>query len=52
MAYRTRPRDESHRFRDELSYWTDLAETLEQGLFDGLFIADLRAYMTVLSEQY
>ncbi|CAB1213738.1 LLM class flavin-dependent oxidoreductase [Acinetobacter bouvetii] len=36
----THPRDESHRF-NELSYWTDLARTLEQGLFDGLFIADI-----------
>ncbi|WP_298145137.1 LLM class flavin-dependent oxidoreductase [uncultured Acinetobacter sp.] len=36
----THPRDQSHRF-NELSYWTDLAQTLEQGLFDGLFIADI-----------
>lgn len=36
----THPRDQSYRF-DELSYWTDLAKTLEQGLFDGLFIADI-----------
>ena len=36
----THPRDESHRF-NELSYWTDLAQTLERGLFDGLFIADI-----------
>ena len=36
----THPRDESHRF-NELGYWTDLAQTLEQGLFDGLFIADI-----------
>ena len=36
----THPRDESHRF-NELSYWTDLAKTLEAGLFDGLFIADI-----------
>lgn len=36
----THPRDESHRF-NELSYWTDLALTLEKGLFDGLFIADI-----------
>ena len=36
----THPRDESHRF-NELSYWTDLAKTLEKGLFDGLFIADI-----------
>ena len=34
------PRDESQHF-NELSYWTDLAQTLEQGLFDGLFIADI-----------
>ena len=34
------PRDESHRF-NELGYWTDLAKTLERGLFDGLFIADI-----------
>ena len=36
----THPRDESYRF-NELSYWTDLAKTLEKGLFDGLFIADI-----------
>ena len=36
----THPRDDSHRF-NELSYWTELAKTLELGLFDGLFIADI-----------
>ncbi len=36
----THPRDESHRF-NELSYWTEQAKTLENGLFDGLFIADI-----------
>ena len=36
----THPRDQSHRF-NELSYWTELAQTLERGLFDGLFIADI-----------
>ncbi|MFP5066016.1 LLM class flavin-dependent oxidoreductase [Acinetobacter pittii] len=36
----THPRDESHRF-NELSYWTEQAKTLESGLFDGLFIADI-----------
>lgn len=36
----THPRDQSFRF-DQLSYWTDLAKTLEKGLFDGLFIADI-----------
>lgn len=34
------PRDESHRF-NALNYWIDLAKTLERGLFDGLFIADI-----------
>ncbi|SDC15265.1 LLM class flavin-dependent oxidoreductase [Acinetobacter boissieri] len=36
----THPRDQSYRF-NELNYWTDLAKTLERGLFDGLFIADI-----------
>lgn len=36
----THPRDQSYRFH-ELSYWTELAQTLEKGLFDGLFIADI-----------
>ncbi|MHA3060121.1 LLM class flavin-dependent oxidoreductase [Acinetobacter sp. ANC 4636] len=36
----THPRDQSYRF-DELNYWTDLAKTLEKGLFDGVFIADI-----------
>ncbi|OTG85380.1 LLM class flavin-dependent oxidoreductase [Acinetobacter sp. ANC 4558] len=34
------PRDESYRF-NQLNYWTELAQTLEKGLFDGLFIADI-----------
>ncbi|TDV06763.1 LLM class flavin-dependent oxidoreductase [Paraburkholderia caballeronis] len=34
------PDDQSHRYTD-LRYWTDLAVTLERGLFDGLFIADV-----------
>ncbi|TMW70750.1 LLM class flavin-dependent oxidoreductase [Alteribacter natronophilus] len=36
----THPEDESHRFND-LSYWTDLAKTLEDGGFDGIFFADV-----------
>ncbi|HGH0781116.1 TPA: 5,10-methylene tetrahydromethanopterin reductase, partial [Staphylococcus pseudintermedius] len=24
-----------------LKYWTDIAQTLERGLFDGIFIADV-----------
>ncbi|ASF11058.1 putative FMNH2-dependent monooxygenase [Nocardia brasiliensis NBRC 14402] len=34
------PDDQSHRYK-ELSYWTDLARLLEQGRFDGIFIADV-----------
>lgn len=36
----THPRDQSTQF-NQLDYWTDLAKTLEAGLFDGLFIADI-----------
>jgi FMN-dependent oxidoreductase (nitrilotriacetate monooxygenase family) len=36
----THPRDQSHRYTD-LAYWTTLARTLEAGLFDGLFLADV-----------
>ncbi|MFF0818194.1 LLM class flavin-dependent oxidoreductase [Rhodococcus sp. NPDC003318] len=34
------PQDQSHRYTD-LRYWTELAQLLERGLFDGLFIADV-----------
>ncbi|WP_298253640.1 LLM class flavin-dependent oxidoreductase [uncultured Arthrobacter sp.] len=34
------PDDQSWRYKD-LRYWADLARTLEKGLFDGLFIADV-----------
>lgn len=34
------PKDQSARYKD-LSYWTDLAKTLEKGKFDGIFIADV-----------
>ena len=36
----THPRDRSSRYTD-LDYWTDLAQLLERGCFDGLFIADV-----------
>lgn len=36
----THPRDQSTRY-NTLPYWTDLARTLERGLFDGLFLADI-----------
>ncbi|AHJ64339.1 Dibenzothiophene sulfone monooxygenase [Granulibacter bethesdensis] len=34
------PRDRSGTY-NTLGYWTDLAQTLERGLFDGLFLADV-----------
>ncbi|ANA35303.1 Dimethyl-sulfide monooxygenase [Ralstonia mannitolilytica] len=36
----THPRDRSADY-NTLEYWTDQARTLERGLFDGLFIADI-----------
>ncbi|MDV5141972.1 LLM class flavin-dependent oxidoreductase [Chimaeribacter arupi] len=36
----THPHDHSADF-NQLSYWTGLAQLLEQGLFDGIFIADI-----------
>ncbi|EHS52653.1 FMN-dependent oxidoreductase, nitrilotriacetate monooxygenase family [Rhizobium sp. PDO1-076] len=36
----THPRDQSTEF-NTLRYWTDLARTLERGLFDGIFLADI-----------
>ncbi|MET1053591.1 MAG: LLM class flavin-dependent oxidoreductase [Mycetocola sp.] len=34
------PDDQSHRYTD-IDYWTELAQLLERGKFDGLFIADV-----------
>lgn len=42
----THPRDQSWRY-NTLDYWTSLACTLERGLFDGLFIADIIGYYDV-----
>lgn len=36
----THPRDRSAEYKT-LDYWTSLARTLERGLFDGIFIADI-----------
>ena len=36
----THPRDRSQDYTD-LDHWTNLARTLEHGLFDGLFLADI-----------
>lgn len=42
----THPRDRSTEYHT-LKYWTDIARTLERGLFDGLFIADVVGYYDV-----
>ncbi|MCH4249117.1 MAG: LLM class flavin-dependent oxidoreductase [Acinetobacter populi] len=34
------PRDRSWQYKD-IEYWTDLAQILEKGIFDGIFIADV-----------
>lgn len=34
------PRDQRHRYTS-MVYWMDLARTLERGLFDGIFLADV-----------
>lgn len=43
----THPRDQSLRYR-ELRYWTDYAQRLERGLFDGIFFADVVGVYDVL----
>jgi long-chain alkane monooxygenase len=43
----THPRDRSTDYR-RLDYWTGLARTLERGLFDGLFLADVVGVYDVL----
>ncbi|AWI58401.1 LLM class flavin-dependent oxidoreductase [Sinorhizobium fredii] len=40
------PRDKSFKYKD-LDYWQDLACTLERGVFDGIFIADVIGYYDV-----
>jgi long-chain alkane monooxygenase len=42
----THPRDRSWRYKD-LDYWTELGATLERGIFDGIFIADVIGYYDV-----
>ena len=43
----THPRDQSTRYLD-LKYWTDYAQRLEAGLFDGIFFADVVGVYDVL----
>ncbi|PIO44457.1 LLM class flavin-dependent oxidoreductase [Phyllobacterium zundukense] len=40
------PRDKSWKYKD-LDYWQGLARTLERGIFDGVFIADVIGYYDV-----
>lgn len=40
------PRDRSWQYKD-LEYWTELGVTLERGIFDGIFIADVIGYYDV-----
>jgi FMN-dependent oxidoreductase (nitrilotriacetate monooxygenase family) len=40
------PRDRAHQY-NTIAYWTDIAKTLERGLFDGIFIADIIGYYDV-----
>jgi FMN-dependent oxidoreductase (nitrilotriacetate monooxygenase family) len=43
------PRDRAKDY-NRLSYWTDLAQTLERGLFDGLFLADVLGVYDVFGQ--
>ena len=43
------PRDRSRHYRT-LGYWTDLAKTLERGLFDGIFLADVLGVYDVFGD--
>jgi long-chain alkane monooxygenase len=43
------PRDRSSDYT-RLSYWTDLAQTLERGRFDGLFLADVLGVYDVFGQ--
>jgi FMN-dependent oxidoreductase (nitrilotriacetate monooxygenase family) len=45
----THPRDRSTEF-NTLGYWTDLARTLEKGLFDAIFIADITGVYDVYQQ--
>lgn len=42
------PRDRASEY-NRLSYWTELAQTLERGLFDGIFLADVLGVYDVFS---
>ncbi len=44
----THPRDQARRYTD-LAYWADLARTLERGMIDALFLADVLGVYDVYS---
>ena len=44
------PRDRSMHYTD-LDHWVSLAQTLERGLFDGLFLADILGVYDVFQGQ-
>lgn len=46
----THPLDQSVDFTS-LNYWLELAKTLERGLFDGLFIADILGVYDVYQQE-
>lgn len=43
------PRDQSYRYTS-MRYWQDLARTLERGLFDGIFLADVTGIYDVYGD--
>lgn len=43
------PEDQSYRYKN-IDYWVELAQTLERGRFDGLFIADVIGIYDVYGE--
>ena len=45
------PEDQSHRLAD-IEYWTNLAQILEKGIFDGVFIADVLGTYDVYGDNH
>jgi FMN-dependent oxidoreductase (nitrilotriacetate monooxygenase family) len=45
----THPRDRSSEYKS-LDYWTSMARTLERGLFDGIFLADIVGVYDIYQE--
>ena len=45
------PEDQAHRYTD-IEYWTNLAQLLERGIFDGIFIADVLGTYDVYGDSH